>query len=87
MRTYQANEISLVKTCAPSWKSTNCFGKLTVKIHVELNEITMKNFIVGFLFVAAIFFPILFIPLFVVALVATLIVSPHVHDMWSEPKH
>lgn len=47
----------------------------------------MKTFIVGFLFVAAIFFPILFIPLFFITLVVMLFVSPHVHEIWSDPKH
>lgn len=47
----------------------------------------MKTFIITFLFVAATFLPILFIPLLVVSLLASLIVAPHVHEIWSEPTH
>lgn len=47
----------------------------------------MKTFIIAFLFVAATFFPILFIPLLVLTLVVSIIVAPHIHDIWSNPKH
>lgn len=57
------------------------------EVLINLKNIFMRTFIVGFLFVAAIFFPILFMPLFVITLVVMLIVSPHVHEVWSDPKH
>jgi len=47
----------------------------------------MKTFVATFLFIAATFLPILFIPLLVLTLLVAMIVSPHVHELWAEPKH
>ena len=46
----------------------------------------MKNFIVGFLFVAATFLPILFVPLLAITILIVLVAGPYVttHVRWFE---
>lgn len=49
----------------------------------------MKNFIIGFLFVAATFLPILFVPLLAITLLVMLVAGPYIttHVKWFESKH